>query len=47
MTKYKTKRMNLIKFNEKVANGQIMIGGLGNSAGVHITKITKNRIWYK
>ncbi len=47
MTKYKTKRMNLIKFNEKVANGQIIIGGLGNSEGVCITYITKNRIWYK
>ena len=47
MTKYKTKRMDKIKFNEKVANGQIMIGGLANSAGVYITKITKNRVWFK
>ncbi len=46
MNRYKTKRMNLIKFNEKVANGQIMIGGLGNPQGVCITKITKNRIWF-
>ncbi len=47
MTKYKTKRMDKIKFNEKVANGQIMIGGLGNPQGVCITKITKNRVWFK
>ncbi len=46
MTKYKTKKMDLIKFNDKVANGQIMIGGLGNPQGVLITKITKNRIWF-
>ena len=47
MTRYKTKKMDLIKFNDKVANGQIMIGGLGNPQGVHITKITKNRVWFK
>ena len=45
--KYKTKRMDLVKFNDKVTNGQIMIGGLGNPEGVRITKITKNRIWFK
>lgn len=45
--KYKTKRMDLDKFNKKVSNGQIMIGGLGNPQGVRITYITKNRIWYK
>ena len=45
--KYKTKRMDLVKFNKKVEDGQIMIGGLGNYQGVRITKITKNRIWFK
>jgi hypothetical protein len=34
-------------FNKKVEQGYIMIGGLGNPQGVRITKITKNRIWYK
>lgn len=44
---FKTKRMDLDKFKLKVANGQIMIGGLGNLNGVRITKITKKRIWFK
>ena len=43
----KTKFMDKTKFNDKVSNGEIMIGGLGNPNGVRITKITKNRIWYK
>ena len=43
----KTKFIDRTKFNQKVANGEIMIGGLGNPDGVIITKITKNRIWYK
>jgi hypothetical protein len=42
-----TKRMDLAKFNKKVEEGQIMIGGLGNPQGVRITKITKKRIWFK
>ncbi len=45
--KYPTKRMNKELFNQKVKEGKIMIGGLGNLEGVYITYITKNRIWYK
>jgi len=43
----KTKRMNKEKFNKKIDDGQIMIGGLGNQSGVRITHITKNKVWYK
>lgn len=43
----KTKRMNKEKFNQKVDLGLIMVSGLGNCQGVKITKITKNRVWFK
>lgn len=43
----KTKRMDRDKFYQKVKDGKIQIGGLGVPEGSYITKITKNRIWYK
>lgn len=47
LNKYPTKKMNKDKFNNKVNDGQIMIGGLGNPDGVRIMRVTKNYVWYK
>ena len=39
--------MNRDVFNNKVQNGKIMIGGLGNPQGVRIMRITKNLVYFK
>ena len=41
------KRMDKTKFNQKIQEGKIIIGGLGNPQGVRITKVTKNKVWYQ
>ena len=39
-------KINRELFNQKVQEGKIMIGGLGNCSGVRIMRITKNLVWY-